>query len=293
VGEAQHNDLGGTMNNRISGTHSTRWQRALLGGSTVAIVVLLAACGGSPGKSSTAAPARGQSASGLSASGQNVNSLAKFCSDDTNETALENQIGGTPDLADPATHALLVQDLNDLKAMVGEAPSAIKHDLETMESVTATAAAGKDPQGESLYNEYTTDIDNVNNWVTANCPATSGNGNSSSASGTSSSGGTSASSTGSSSGSGGSGGSTDQLISTCVSDFQSGNWGATDSTDPTPFCNCAINGWLTTSSPEDIANVMQMSMSDDSGTYPPGLSQSNCSSSDPTIDPSTGSPWSS
>jgi hypothetical protein len=78
-----------------------------------------------------------------------------------------------------------------------------------------------------------------------------------------------------------------------VSDFQSGNWGAIDGTDPTPFCNCAVTGWLTTSSPQDIANAMQMSMSDESGTYPPGLSQSNCSSQNPTIDPSTGSPWSS
>jgi hypothetical protein len=134
----------------------------------LAMAFLVAACGGSASKSSTAAPA-----SGHSASGQSANSLAKFCSDDANEVDLENQVGDDPDPSDPATHALIVKAVKNLKVEVSEAPRSIESDLQTLENDTATVAAGKTPQGESNYNEYNDAIDAINNWTGANCPDTS------------------------------------------------------------------------------------------------------------------------
>ncbi len=231
-------------------THLGLWRHAVLAGSVAGIVVLVAACGGSSSKSSTAAPASAHSASSQSAS-----TLAKFCSDDANDANLENQLGDDPDPSDPATHALLVTDLNVLKAEVGEAPNAIRSDVQTLEGVIATAAAGKTEYGESKFDKYTNAVDAIDNWTNDNCPDTSdSDGNGAPAAGNT------ADNNSTNQPSDSTGETSDQSSATddstnstvmndCVEYFESGADGSVPD-NPTTTCNCVIS-YLT--SPDGLA----------------------------------------
>jgi hypothetical protein len=87
------------------------------------------------------------------------------------------------------------------------------------------------------------------------------------------------------------------LISTCISDYNAGDFGAISgsdgSSDPSPYCNCVIPSWLAAGdSAQKIADAMNMDATDSGGVAPTGFSQQTaCGSKDPTIDPNTGSPY--